>query len=490
MFSFLKKPSSLLVFTVSLYILVIAGLTTWLQVEMNQLADNYYAVGKESYRLLFEVEKVKTLLLEMETGERGYLLTGEKRFLKPYNSGKAEIEKHFSALVASLEPESPPWHICREIQSSVRNWVEQVVEPNIALRQKLDSSRLNPAEFEIIRREEKGGEMMDGLLSKISRLEEDLLNAQEQRLARIYALHRRLVREIYLSTGASVLAIFTLGVMLFRRLQVIEENNVKLTEQEEHLRFMVSELEAASRLKSEFLASMSHELRTPLNAIIGFAQVLQKQYYGPLTEKQSTYVEYILTSGQHLLSLINDILDLSKIEAGKMELDLSPVSIHEVIQNSLLMVRERAKRHGITLSWQVAEDVPQVTADERKMKQIIYNLLTNAVKFTPEGGSVRVTARLAADGGEKAAGSYVEISVTDTGIGIPLSEQERIFEPFVQLESGHARQYEGTGLGLALVRRLVELHGGRIRVYSEGEGKGSTFSFTLPVERQDGGDAQ
>jgi signal transduction histidine kinase/CheY-like chemotaxis protein len=227
------------------------------------------------------------------------------------------------------------------------------------------------------------------------------------------------------------------------------------------------DLETASRHKSEFLASMSHELRTPLNAIIGFSEVLGEEMFGPLNERQADYVNDILTSGRHLLSLINDILDLSKIEAGKMELELSTFSLPAMLEASLSMIRERAAGHGITLGLDVAPEVGDITADERKVKQVIFNLLSNAVKFTPDGGRIDVIARCPSD--------EVEVAVRDTGLGIGPEDQERVFEAFQQ-----AGQREGSGLGLALTRRFVDLHGGRITLDSE-PGAGSTFTFTLPL---------
>ena len=231
------------------------------------------------------------------------------------------------------------------------------------------------------------------------------------------------------------------------------------------------QLEAASRHKSEFLANMSHELRTPLNAVIGFSEVLLQRMFGELNDKQDEYLKDIYASGQHLLSLINDILDLSKIEAGRMELAPVPFHLPGALDNAVTLVRERAGRHGIALELDVDPALGEVVGDERKVKQVVLNLLSNAVKFTPEGGRI----------GLKAArrDTAVEISVTDTGIGIALEDQATIFEEFRQVGSDEQKR-EGTGLGLALARKFVELHGGRIWVESE-PGRGSTFTFTLPV---------
>jgi signal transduction histidine kinase len=234
------------------------------------------------------------------------------------------------------------------------------------------------------------------------------------------------------------------------------------------------ELEAASRHKSEFLANMSHELRTPLNAIIGFSEVLSERMFGELNEKQEEYLKDIHVSGQHLLSLINDILDLSKIEAGRMELELTDFNLPTTLDNALTLVRERAARHGIALTMSVDERVEQVRADERKIRQVVLNLLSNAIKFTPEGGRIEVRA-------VPVYGS-VEVSVTDTGVGIAPEDQEAIFEEFRQVGTAD-KKVEGTGLGLALSRKFIELHGGRIWVQSQ-VGLGSTFTFTIPIRQE------
>ncbi len=231
------------------------------------------------------------------------------------------------------------------------------------------------------------------------------------------------------------------------------------------------QIEAANRHKSEFLANMSHELRTPLNAIIGFSEVLGERMFGELNEKQAEYTEDILSSGRHLLSLINEILDLSKVEAGRMELELATFDLPLAIDNARTFVRERATKHGIGLDVTVDERLGDFVGDERKIKQVLLNLLSNAVKFTPEGGRIGINAR-------QVDGS-VEISVSDTGIGIAPEDQPKIFEEFRQVGSDYAHKTEGTGLGLTLAKKFVELHGGKIWVTSE-VGKGSTFSFTLP----------
>jgi signal transduction histidine kinase len=233
------------------------------------------------------------------------------------------------------------------------------------------------------------------------------------------------------------------------------------------------ELEAASRHKSEFLANMSHELRTPLNAIIGFSEVLSEHMFGELNEKQDEYLKDIHASGQYLLSLINDILDLSKIEAGRMELERGDFDVPTAIDNALMLVRERAARRNIVLHTAVDERLGHVHGDERKIRQVLLNLLSNAIKFAPEGGRIAVDAR-------RANGS-IEVSVTDTGVGIAPEDQEAVFEEFKQVGTAE-KKVEGTGLGLALSRKFIELHGGKIWVKSQ-VGQGSTFTFTVPARR-------
>jgi len=233
------------------------------------------------------------------------------------------------------------------------------------------------------------------------------------------------------------------------------------------------QLESANKHKSDFLANMSHELRTPLNAIIGFSDVMLNGMAGPLTEEQREFTTDIRDSGRHLLTLISDILDLSKIEAGRMELDAVRFDLPTAMRDAMTLVQGRAERHGIRLHTHISPTVADYHGDERRFKQIVINLLTNAVKFTPMGGAVTLTAK-------RVTGAY-KISVKDTGIGIADDDHERIFEEFTQVGTDYARKAEGSGLGLALTRKLVHLHGGHISVRSE-PGRGSKFTFTLPLE--------
>lgn len=275
----------------------------------------------------------------------------------------------------------------------------------------------------------------------------------------------------------------------------LRELNVELKWQRGAAQEAKIQAERATRAKSDFLANMSHELRTPLNSIIGFSEVLQDEMFGQLNEKQQQYVNNILVSGKHLLELINDILDLAKVESGKMELEPAIVNLRNTLAASLVMLKEKALKHGLKLSMEFpAEAEIELIADERKLKQIMFNLLSNAVKFTPDGGSICVSARRISglelpgscpapeSGNRKGDGDFIEISIADTGIGIAPEHLPKLFKAFSQVSSPYSKGYEGTGLGLALTKQMVELHGGRVWVESE-VGKGSRFTFAIPLSQ-------
>jgi signal transduction histidine kinase len=282
---------------------------------------------------------------------------------------------------------------------------------------------------------------------------------------------------------------------------LLKRNRDRLRRQNEDLRLALQKASESDRLKSEFLANMSHELRTPLNAIIGFSELLEYQYPEKLDQSQKEHIQDINKSGKHLLSIINDILDLSKVEAGKIQTEPTDVLLPALLDNSLSMFKENVLKHRIRLSTDIKDCPKTIKADELRLKQIVYNLLSNAVKFTPDGGDVILSARRLTrrnhrwltDNGEVAslpvpAGHepihherVVDIVVTDTGIGIRKEDLERIFNPFEQADGSTSRRYQGTGLGLSLAKRFVELHGGYLCAVSEGENRGSSFHCVIPA---------
>ena len=279
----------------------------------------------------------------------------------------------------------------------------------------------------------------------------------------------------YFNINTALLVILYIGYSVTTSNKKMMNEFVRHHQNEQELRVSKEIAEIASKSKSAFLANMSHELRTPLNSIIAGSDILMEKYFGDLTDKQDEYLKDINESGQHLLSLINDILDLSKVEAGHSPLEIGEVDLNTLLNGSLVIVKEKALKHNIQLSCVVSEIVPLITADERRIKQIIYNLLSNAVKFTDDGGKVGIEAEM-----EK---TDVKICVWDTGIGIAEKDISKIFGAYVQAEDVLTKKYEGTGLGLSLVRRLVEEHGGTVWLESE-VGKGSRFYLTLPVEHK------
>jgi len=254
----------------------------------------------------------------------------------------------------------------------------------------------------------------------------------------------------------------------------VEQRTAELAKAKEEALEAKETAEVANLAKSNFLRSISHELRTPLNGILGFSQILEAQSFGPLNEKQARYVERVIESGQHLLSLIEDVLDLSQIDLGKMELRLSELPLKPLLENSLATIREKDLREDLFLTLSISRELEDATiiADAQKLKQIMFNLLSNAVKFSPNGGTIVVDT--------EQDGDNLIISVIDSGIGIASEDQKKIFTNFYQVRAGLTDKTPGVGLGLPIVKRLVELHGGKIWVHSEGEGKGSRFSFSLP----------
>ena len=259
-----------------------------------------------------------------------------------------------------------------------------------------------------------------------------------------------------------------------REIFCIGNNITKLKQAEKEILKAKAAAESANQAKSSFLANMSHELRTPLNAIIGFSELMKDKNVGALNKKQEEYLGYVWESGKHLLVLINDILDLSKVEAGKMELELIEFDFPELLKKSFMFISEKAKQHAIILSTDIQEGVGMIRADERKVKQVVFNLLSNAMKFTPDGGKIGLDAK-------KTGENEILICVWDTGIGVEVKDSSKIFSEFEQIDSEYSHKYAGTGLGMPLSKKFIELHGGRMWFESEGKNRGTRFYFSLPL---------
>ncbi len=303
---------------------------------------------------------------------------------------------------------------------------------------------------------------------------------EEDRLIGVLNVNRINIEEVFSERDLRKITVFaSLAALAVRNAGLhgkLKEAQDELMKHRDHLEDLVKErtveVEAANQAKTDFLSNMSHELRTPLNSIIGFSEVLYEETYGGLNKKQKEYLDDVVSSGRHLLSLVNDILDLAKVESGRTTLSLSEFQLKQCIEESIDMIRGESVKRGISFELKIRDAADPIIADEMKIKQVMYNLLSNAVKFSPDKG--KITVRV------KKENKETEVSVTDTGIGILKENFEKVFKEFIQLESPLSKKYEGTGLGLPLCRKFIDLHGGRIWAQSDGEGRGSVFTFTIP----------
>ena len=485
--------TALLVVAVAMLGLRLLGQSNERMATLGKFEERAFAYGQ----LRSDARHVRLLLSGNVAGDFSEVLTGRR--LEDRGSGSLQVDLAIASAVAEIPPSTRPDILGfvppPEEERSLRKIRAKGAELSKLMREiiRVTPKRVPPS---LRNRSERMAVDLNQLAAELANETSARTDAVIAQNASAYMGSRNLF--IGVAAGAMVVALL-LGFMLSwsligpiqqidGRLAAIASGNfsehVDITNRDElgalavnvnrmndELRRVYKELETASEHKSEFLASMSHELRTPLNAIIGFSQVLRERISGDINAKQEEYLDDILSSANHLLALINEVLDLAKVEAGQVELHVAPFLLQDALERGISTVREQATSGGVQLTLHANGGPTVVTGDERRIRQVIFNLLSNAVKFTPSGGRIDVTATHA-DG-------EARISVADTGGGIAADDLERIFEEFQQTELG-ARLHEGTGLGLALSKRFVEMHGGRIWCDSV-VGTGSTFVFTLPL---------
>jgi signal transduction histidine kinase len=461
-------------FVISLLVIVVLAVVGYLSFHA---VGNLVSVNREiatrtipAVRLAASTREAIPPLVRLEMRA---LVLGDPGYVEAWNQRAARVAEDLEQLAGYAQSARETKQLTAA-RAAFERYRGVVVAEQELLQRGERARALSLTDTEARAHSEEVQEHLDGLMAAIHTR---VLAAQ----AEAARLEARTWTGVLIALGAAV-GLALLVALENARLHAQSQHHIRqLLEQSRQLLEAKVAAEQASRAKSEFLASMSHELRTPLNAVIGFSQVLANKTYGEVNERQLEYLTSILVGGRHLRKLVDDLLDLAKVDAGHLTLDLTRVSVADDIPEVVGVVQSLAQQKNITVTVEVKEPLPAITADRMRVQQMIYNLLSNAIKFTDPGGHVTVTADTVFPGGPSGPCS-LRIRVVDTGIGIKLEDQTRIFDTFEQVDASPAREQEGTGLGLALTRKLVELHGGLIGVESEGvKGRGSMFTILLPL---------
>jgi signal transduction histidine kinase len=449
-------------FALALVPLAVVSIESWRSTMQLVAAAN---AVKDVQAALTRLEGVLSTLTDAETGVQRYIITGDERFLEPYTAAVGRLDNEVGELRRLLvQPDQQRWlaDFERLMAASIKN-LQTLVE--LQRNQGFEAARARIATGE-------GKQLHDQVRAAVAEMERSQYAALRERQQLIDAtVHRNLI-------GVAVGGLLTLAlggmawVVINRGFAALRRAEAQLHATNAELRAATEQAQAADRLKSAFLATMSHELRTPLNSIIGFTGILLQELAGPLNEEQRRQLSMVQSSARHLLALINDVLDLSKIEAGELKVRREPFDLRASIDKTVATVRPLAEKKGLVLRVEIAPEIAGAVSDARRVEQVVLNLLTNAIKFT-DRGEVTLAARVVA--------GMAQMRVTDTGLGIKAEDMTTLFKPFQQIHTGLARAHEGTGLGLAICWRLAELLGGEIRAESE-YGKGSTFTFTFPIK--------
>jgi signal transduction histidine kinase len=466
-------------FLTSILVIVVLAIVGFLSFHA---VGNLVSVNREiatrtvpAVRLAASTREAILPLVRLETR---VVVLNDPRLVAVWNERAARVAEDLDRLASATESEQEAAQLAAA-RTAFARYRRVVAESQELLRggdrpgaQHLSETRARALADEV-------DERLDGLMEAIHAR---VLTAQ----AEAARLESRTWTGVLIALSAAVGLALLVALENARLYEAAQRSIRQLTDQSRQLVEAKVTAEQASRAKSEFLASMSHELRTPLNAVIGFSQVLAKQTYGVLNERQLEYLKTILAGGQHLRKLVDDVLDLARVDAGRLTLDRAPVDLTDDLPEVVGVVQSLALPKNIKVIVDVREPLPTITADPKRVQQMIYNLLSNAIKFTAPGGCVTVSADTVTETLSAGAAPALRIAVADTGIGIKAEDQTRIFEKFERVGAASTQEQEGTGLGLALTRKLVELHGGRIDVESDGvDGRGSVFTILLPIAPAD-----